>query len=112
MNNTMIISRLNTTNSLDFYAVKDEQSFYIFTRKFRPQLYNHFKNGVSLYRLFDFSRANGSEIVYNTLEQLRVHLRYIEKEYGIKIFKEKKNTRKYKDRNFVDFNNYEDELTA
>lgn len=112
MNNTRIISRLNSADSLDFYAVKDEQCYYIFTRKFRPQLYDHFKNGVAIHNLFDFSRANGNVIIYNTLEQLRVHLRYIEKEYGIKLLKEKKNTRRYKERYFTDIRRYEEELTA
>ena len=87
MKNTTIKCRIDSkSGNLDFYAECSGESRYIFTRKFRKTLFGYFKNGVSVYKLFELGRAHGNEVVINTTLQLREALKYLEKEYGIQIF--------------------------
>lgn len=87
MKNMTVNCRINpTSRTLDFYAGCSGESRYIFTRKYRRSLFEYFKNGVSVYKLFDLSRAHDNEIVINTILQMREALKYLEKETGIKIF--------------------------
>lgn len=85
-NNAIITGKFNPrSETLDFYAECNGEHYYIFTRKYRISLFNYFRNGVSIYKLFDFSRAHGNEVIINTLVQLKSALKYIEKEHDIQL---------------------------
>ena len=90
--NNMNIKAIRNEHSgqLDFYAENNRESYYIFSRKFRVTLYDYFKAGVSMNKLFDFSRTHRNPIVANTIDHMRSFLKYIEKENDIQLFRGKR----------------------
>lgn len=87
MKNIIITCRINPTYmALDFYTECKGESYYIFTRKYRKSLFNYFKNGISIHRLFELKKAHGNDIIINTINQLKGALRYLEKENDVQIF--------------------------
>lgn len=97
MKNAKIFGTLNDRNNLiDFYAEDGQEKVYIFSRKYRHSLYDFFRNGISTRNLFDFTKTHRNDVVINTILQLRTHLRYIEKEYGVVIFEKRGDNKKPK----------------
>ena len=83
-NNTYIIGNYNRNNNqIEFYAVQNGSRYYIFSRKYKQSLYEYFKNGIAMRNLFSDSRAKRNISIANILEQLRSHLKYVEKENDI-----------------------------
>lgn len=95
MKNTIIICNANSSSeTLDFFSECGGERHYIFTRKYRKSLYNYFRNGVSIYKLFDYSKTHGNEIIIHTISQLKSALRYLEKEYGVQVLGNKQNSKR------------------
>ena len=91
MNNKKIKAIHNERSGLlDFYAEDNRESYYIFSRKFRTPLYNYFKAGVPMNKLFDFSKTNRDQIIADTIDHMRSFLKYIEKENDIQLFRGKR----------------------
>lgn len=97
MKNVKIIGTLNERcNLIDFYAEDGQERVYIFSRKYRTNLFNYFRKGISTRNLYDFTKTRRSSVVINTMLQLRTHLRYIEKEYGVAILEKRGENKKPK----------------
>lgn len=90
MKDARIIGKLNIEhNCIDFYANAGNEEIYIFTRKYKKSLYSYFCNGVPMRDLFDYSKVRRNKAATKTLDQLRTYLRFVEKEYSVKLFNEK-----------------------
>lgn len=97
MKNVKIIGTLNErSNLIDFFAEDEQESVYIFSRKYRTNLFNYFRKGISTRKLYDFTKTHRSSVVINTMLQLRTHLRFIEKEYGVAILEKRGENKKPK----------------
>lgn len=97
MKNVKIIGTLNErSNLIDFFAEDEQESVYIFSRKYRTNLFNYFRKGISTRKLYDFTKTHRSSVVINTMLQLRTHLRFIEKEYGVAILEQRGENKKPK----------------
>lgn len=97
MKNVKIIGTLNErSNLIDFFAEDEQESVYIFSRKYRTNLFNYFRKGISTRKLYDFTKTRRSSVVINTILQLRTHLRFIEKEYGVEILEKRGENKKPK----------------
>ncbi len=84
-NNTIITGRFNPgSEALDFYSEYNGEHYYIFTRKHKVPLFNHFRKGVSIHKRHDFSKAHGNEVIINTLVKMKSALKHIEKEYDVR----------------------------
>ena len=81
---------------LDFFAEDEQERVYIFSRKYRTNLFNYFRKGISTRNLYDFTKTRRSSVVINTILQLRTHLRFIEKEYGVEILEKRGENKKPK----------------
>ena len=97
MKNAIIIGRLDERNNLiNFYAEDRQESVYIFSRKYKKCLFNYFRNGVSVRHLFSFTKTHHNDIIIKIMMQLRTHIRFIEKEYGVEILVKRGENRKQK----------------
>ena len=89
--NTIIKAKPNRSKGLiDFYAECNSTSYYIFSRKYRSVLYNHFKKGVLISNLFDYGKINGNQTLISTIEYMRSCLKSMEKEYQIQFLGDKR----------------------
>ena len=81
-----------------FYLFAEGNAHYLFTQNFRRGVKEYFEHGVSLSEALDFSRAKRNASIIHTMEKLPSSIRYIEREYGLKVLKKtvQKNSKTYK----------------
>ena len=76
-------------NHLNFYAVTGKQSLFIFSRKYNNEVSCYFKNGVPVSEVFNISKVYRRPAVRNIIEQLPVHIRFVEREYGVELLRKR-----------------------
>lgn len=70
---------------LDFYLQQDGESYYLFNQRYRSDLHNWFKNGVSLTQALKSVKRGIPTTVAKVSEKLPMYIKYIEKEYDISV---------------------------
>lgn len=73
------------TPRLSFFVEAGRENHYLFSQSFTKEVYDFFKNGVSLDKPFNHSLANRNKSILKIVDKLPSHIRYIEKEYGLTI---------------------------
>ncbi len=76
-----------------FYINYNGKDYYLFTQDYHKGVNNYFSRGVSLDKALNCRTANGDFRVMKTMEKLKPYIKYIEKEYNIKILKNTINRR-------------------
>lgn len=74
-----------STPRISFFVESGRESHYLFSQSFNQELFNFFKNGVSLDKPINHSLANRNKSILKAIDKLPSHIRYIEKEYGLTI---------------------------
>lgn len=77
----------DTNGKHSFYVNCEGEEYYLFTQKYKTGVEKFFGQGVPLSRALNKERGSRNEAVLKTMLKLPSHLRYIEKEYGCKIFR-------------------------
>ena len=91
-----IICRPTDTGMHSFYLTTGNASYFLFSQHFRCGVNRYFSDGVRLDEAMDFSRAKGDSAIIRTMEKLPSHIRYIEREYDIRVLdKTIKKAKKY-----------------
>ncbi len=75
----------NLNRRLSFYVEAGRESHYLFSQSFAKDVYEFYKNGVSLDKPFNHSLANRNKSILKVFDKLPSYIRYIEQEYGLTI---------------------------
>ena len=75
----------NLNRRLNFYVEAGRESHYLFSQSFTKDVYEFYKNGVSLDKPFKHSLANRNKSILKVFDKLPSYIRYIEQEYGLTI---------------------------
>ncbi|MCI8413359.1 MAG: hypothetical protein HFE47_04605 [Clostridia bacterium] len=79
-----------TAKGIQTYFVRvDGRAYFLFTQRFYKSNKEFFQKGVNVCALGAYSGAHSAS-VRRTLDKLPAFLRYIEKEYGVAIFRKSK----------------------
>lgn len=71
-----------------FYLQTEGEDYYLFSQNFRKGVHDYYKNGVSVDRALDFSFGGHDSAIARTMEKLPSYIRYVEKEYGVRVLKQ------------------------
>ena len=71
-----------------FYLEACGETHYLFSQNFRRGVKEYFGAGVHLDAAIDYSRAGHDAAVLRTMRKLPSFIKYIEKEYGIEVFRQ------------------------
>ena len=100
-----IYSKTTDKDLLSFYLVNKGNEYFLFTQKYYKGVKKYFHNKVFLNDALDFSKSYRDNALIRTKSKLLMYLKYIEKEYEIKILE---NTKKRKAKTRVNsFGRYE-----
>ena len=80
-------TKLVVDKKLHFFLQANNEIHFLFAQSFSEELYDAFKNGVTLDKALDFATAKRNKSISRVIDKLPSHLRYIEQEYGIEIFR-------------------------
>ena len=81
---TKIICKVTEKGVQSFYVNVDGKEYFLFNQKYRSSVKKHFWKGLTINEINDYSNAT-SNAVRRTLDKLPLYLRYVEKEYGVKL---------------------------
>ena len=88
MMKTTIHCLIPERDTLRFYMTVNGESYYLFDQNFRHGVYSFYKNGVYLDQALDTTLANFDFAILNTMEKLPAYIKYIEREYDIKVLRQ------------------------
>lgn len=71
--------------TLDFYAVQGNNSYYLFNQRYRRSVYEYFRNSQPVSVALDHSKANHNTALINVINRLLPSIRYVEKYYSVNI---------------------------
>ena len=75
---------------LNFFVSTSGEKHYLFSCAYSERTEEHFKGGVFLDNAIDRTRAGGNSGILHVMDKLPSHIRYIEREYGLKILRKTK----------------------
>jgi hypothetical protein len=70
-----------------FYLEACGETHYLFSQNFRRGVKEYFGAGVHLDAAIDYSRAGHDAAILRTMRKLPSFIKYIEKQYGIEVFR-------------------------
>ena len=82
---TNIKCKISKNGQHDFILNLDGETYYIFSQDFHTGVNKYFKNGVSLDKAMDRKKAKNDYCIIKTMDKLQMYIKYLEKEYDIKI---------------------------
>ena len=95
----LIYCKTTAKATQSFYLLADGKEYFLFNQKYRVSNKEHFRRGINLDSLGDFSNVR-SNSVRRVLDKLPNYIRYVEKEYEIKVLdktlKQASNKKPYK----------------
>lgn len=91
-----------------FYIEYGGKRYFLFSQDYRRGVNNYFCKGVSLHNALCIKTAKRNHAVIKTMSKLKIYIRYIEKEYGLKILKKTLSYDTYNDnkKNLFKFDEY------
>ena len=84
---TKIYCRATAKGVHSFYMEQDGKTHFLFSQNYRRGVNSYYYAGVRLDRALDHSRAKGDSALLRTMEKLPAHIRYIEREYDVTVFR-------------------------
>lgn len=89
--NTIISCKQDKRGLHSFYVNFCGKDYYLFSQNYHTGVNKYFSSGVSLHKVFDMKTAKKNHCIIKTITKVRPYIKYIEKEYGLKILEETKN---------------------
>lgn len=80
-----IICKDEERGTHNFYMQYEAQEYYLFSQDFKKSVHSYYANGVILKHAIDHSRAKFDTAVNRTMKKIISHVRYVEKEYDIRV---------------------------
>ena len=74
-----------TKGRLTFYLDHGPRRYFLFFQPYKRGVSDYYENGVFIDRALDCTRARRDTGILHTMTKLPVYIRYVEKEYGLKI---------------------------
>ena len=84
---SIISCKTNKQGGHNFYIKHEGNEYFLFSQQYHRGVNNHFSRGVSLRNALNISTAKRDHCVIKTMSKMKPYIRYIEKEYDIKILK-------------------------
>ena len=87
MRKEMYIScdRTNNADFINFYITTGTEKYFLFTQRYRLCLYDFYKNGVPVRKMYDYKTAHRNPVIVNVIDRLPAQITYAEKAYDITI---------------------------
>ena len=81
-----------------FYVRVQGQTYFLFSQNYRRGVGDYFGNSVSIDKALQHSGAKGDRALLHTMEKLPAYIKYVEREYGLRVFRktQSKNDQKQK----------------
>ena len=93
MKQPVILCRELNRGTVYFYVAVAGEEYYLFGQPYRTTVWKRYRTGVPLDEALDFGRCGQKPVLEKVAEKLPSFLRYVEKEYGVKLLRGKKKTR-------------------
>ena len=84
---SIISCKTNKLGDHNFYSKHAGKEYYLFSQEYHREENIHFLRDVSMQNALNISIAKGNHCVIKTMSKMKPYIRYIEKEYNIKILK-------------------------
>lgn len=84
---SIISCKTNKLGDHNFYIKHAGKEYFLFSQKYHRGVNIHFSRGVSIHNALNISTAKGDRCVIKTMSKMKPYIKYIEKEYDIKILK-------------------------
>ena len=68
-----------------FYIMHNRTKYLLFVQKYYQDVNNVFSNGIDLNKAINPKTAKGAAPVSKTIDKMKLYIKYIEKEYQVKI---------------------------
>ncbi len=69
-----------------FYLESDGETYYLFRQEYKVSVDNYYSRGVLLKDAIDLSKGHRDAAVTHTMTKLPKYFKYLESEYGARIF--------------------------
>lgn len=87
---TTIFCKRSEKGPHDFYLSVGRKKYYLFTQDYRKGVDQYFAGGVLIDDAIDYSKSKHDSAIEKTMTKIPVFVKYIEKEYGIKVMDQTK----------------------
>lgn len=77
-----------------FYLVVDGKKYWLFSQKYRKGVQKYYRKGVTINQAIDYSKAHKNTAIEKTMSKIPIHIKYVEKEYGIQVLEKTKRKKK------------------
>ena len=84
---TTIYCRTTDKAIQSFYLKTQGKTHFLFSQNFRRGVKKFFQDGVCIDLALDHARAHGDNAILNTMDKLPAYIRYVEREYGLKVLR-------------------------
>ena len=87
-----------------FYLQQDGKRYFLFNQDYHKSVQEYFGRGVVFDKAIKFDKIRKAGALSHTMEKLPSHIKYVEKEYQIAVYKKtkKKKSSRYKHRAWKD----------
>lgn len=82
---TSIKCNVSKKGQHDFILNLNGENYYMFSQNYHTGVNKYFKNGVSLNNAMDRKKAKNDHCIIKTMDKFQTYIKYLEKEYDIKI---------------------------
>lgn len=73
-----------------FYLVLGAEEFFLFSQAYRKGVDDYYRGGVFLNDAINYSKAHKDCAITRTMSKIPTYVRYIEKEYDVKVLEKTK----------------------
>ncbi len=88
--NTTIYCKPTAKGIHSFYLIVGSEEFFLFSQAYRKGVEEYYGRGVCIDVSMNYSRAHKDSAIIRTMGKIPIYVKYIEKEYKIKILEQTK----------------------
>ena len=108
---SIISCKVNKMGGHSFFIKHAGKEYYLFSQNYHRGVDSHFSKGISIQNALSVKSAKHDRYVMKTIIKMKPHIKYIEKEYDVKILKNTKEKGTINKRKFIPIReNWEDEF--
>lgn len=85
-NTTWIVCQNSSQKGIiNFYMLRGECSYYLFSQKYRHSIWDFFRNGVLFEKALDYGKAKHDVAIINVMQRIRRHISYMLRTENVEI---------------------------
>ena len=97
-----ILCKITEQGTHSFFLKKDRTDYYLFSQNYRKGVHKYYARSVPFNEAIDFSRSKHDSAILRTMEKIKTHTKYIEKQYNIVICQKSQRRRNVRPFDFTD----------